>query len=43
MQSSNKLDAHTLAGPAMVGPTKSSSSDGYALLRNIHSLGAELT
>jgi len=38
----NKLDAHTFAGPGMIGSTNSSSSDDDdALVENTHSLTAE--
>jgi hypothetical protein len=40
MQFRNKLDARLLEGTAMIGSTNSSSSDGYALVGNTHSLGA---
>jgi hypothetical protein len=37
----NKLDAHTFAGPGMIGSTNSSPSDDDARVENTHSLTAE--
>jgi hypothetical protein len=39
----NKLDAHTFVGPAVIGSTNSSSSEGDALVENTYSLTAEPT
>ena len=36
MQLIDKLDAHTLVGSETIGSTNSASSDGYALVGNIH-------